>query len=149
MTTPTTGTTGVRPERLADGGVRMSTKAVAPAAQMTSKGRRAIGLELGSVWARLGAKVTVVEMLPSIAPFADTQMSGALQRALTAQGLEFHLESRVTGIASLENGAEVSFEDNFDAELSAELGDLGPSQERKSSGNGGGGNRRGGRRRHR
>jgi dihydrolipoamide dehydrogenase len=74
-------------------------------------GAGAVGLELGSVWSRLGAKVTVVEMLPSIAPFADTQMSGTLQRALTAQGLEFHLESRVTGIASLENGAEVSFED--------------------------------------
>jgi len=44
---------------------------------------------------------------------------------------------------------EVSFEDSFDAELAEELGDLGPSQERKSSGNGGGGNRRGGRRRHR
>ncbi len=74
-------------------------------------GAGAVGLELGSVWSRLGAKVTVVEMLPGIAPFADTQMSGALQRALTAQGLEFHLESRVTGVASLENGAEVSFED--------------------------------------
>ena len=74
-------------------------------------GAGAVGLELGSVWSRLGAKVTVVEMLPSIAPFADEQMSGSLQRALAAQGLEFHLESQVTGIESLEKGANVSFED--------------------------------------
>jgi dihydrolipoamide dehydrogenase len=73
-------------------------------------GAGAVGLELGSVWSRLGAKVTVVEMLPVIAPFADKQMSGSLERALAAQGLEFHLESRVTGIESLENGAQVSFE---------------------------------------
>jgi dihydrolipoamide dehydrogenase len=74
-------------------------------------GAGAVGLELGSVWSRLGAKVTVVEMLPTIAPFADKQMSGSLERALAAQGLEFHLESKVTGIESLENGAKVSFED--------------------------------------
>jgi dihydrolipoamide dehydrogenase len=74
-------------------------------------GAGAVGLELGSVWSRLGAKVTVLEMLPAIAPFADQQMSGALQRALAAQGLEFHLESKVTEIALLENGARVSFED--------------------------------------
>ncbi len=74
-------------------------------------GAGAVGLELGSVWSRLGAKVTVLEMLPAIAPFADQQMSGALQRALAAQGLEFHLESKVTEIESLENGARVSFED--------------------------------------
>jgi dihydrolipoamide dehydrogenase len=74
-------------------------------------GAGAVGLELGSVWSRLGAKVTVLEMLPTIAPFADKQMSGSLERALAAQGLEFHLESKVTGIESLANGAKVSFED--------------------------------------
>jgi len=59
-------------------------------------GAGAVGLELGSVWSRLGAKVTVVEMLPTIAPFADKQMSGSLQRALEAQGLEFRLSTKVT-----------------------------------------------------
>ena len=72
-------------------------------------GAGAVGLELGSLWSRLGAKVTVVEMLPTIAPFADKQMSGSLERALAAQGLEFQLESRVTEIKSLENGVKVSF----------------------------------------
>jgi dihydrolipoamide dehydrogenase len=74
-------------------------------------GAGAVGLELGSVWSRLGAKVTVVEMLPTVAPFADKQMSGALERALAAQGLEFHLESKVTEIQSLGSRAQVSFLD--------------------------------------
>jgi len=60
-------------------------------------GAGAIGLELGSVWARLGAKVTVVEMLPRIAPFADAQLTTLLQRSLTGQGLSFILEAKVTG----------------------------------------------------
>jgi dihydrolipoamide dehydrogenase len=59
-------------------------------------GAGAVGLELGSVWRRLGAQVTVIEMLPGVAPFADKQLAGSLQRALAAQGLEFRLESRVT-----------------------------------------------------
>jgi dihydrolipoamide dehydrogenase len=54
-------------------------------------GAGAVGLELGSVWRRLGAEVTVVEMLPTIAPFADKQMAKALQRSLTDQGMDFRL----------------------------------------------------------
>ena len=60
-------------------------------------GAGAIGLELGSVWSRLGAKVTVVEMLPGIVPAADGQMARTLERALADQGLVFHLSTRVTG----------------------------------------------------
>jgi dihydrolipoamide dehydrogenase len=74
-------------------------------------GAGAVGLELGSVWGRLGSRVSVIEMLPSVAPFADKQMAGALERALAAQGLEFHLESRVTGIEPTESGARVCFDD--------------------------------------
>jgi dihydrolipoamide dehydrogenase len=55
-----------------------------------------IGLELGSVWARLGAKVTVVEFLPRILPFNDAEVAGLLQRSLVRQGLTFHLETKVT-----------------------------------------------------
>jgi dihydrolipoamide dehydrogenase len=73
-------------------------------------GAGAVGLELGSVWSRLGARVKVIEMLPAIAPFADKQMSGALERTLAAQGLEFHLESKVTEIKPIDSGARVSFE---------------------------------------
>ena len=60
-----------------------------------------IGLELGSVWKRLGAKVTVIEFLPRIVPTADQEMGDLLKKSLTKQGLEFHLETKVTG-ASLE-----------------------------------------------
>src|SRR5262249_5464763 len=56
-----------------------------------------IGLELGSVWSRLGAKVTVVEFLPRILPLGDAEVSQQLHRSLSKQGLTFHLETKVTG----------------------------------------------------
>jgi dihydrolipoamide dehydrogenase len=56
-----------------------------------------IGLELGSVWCRLGAKVTVVEFLPRILPLGDGEVAEALHRALVKQGLAFHLDTKVTG----------------------------------------------------
>jgi len=56
-----------------------------------------IGLELGSVWSRLGARVTVIETMPGIAAVADGQVSRALERLLSRQGLEFRLRTRVTG----------------------------------------------------
>jgi dihydrolipoamide dehydrogenase len=59
-----------------------------------------IGLELGSVWCRLGAKVTVVEFLPRILPLGDAEVAEALQKALTRQGLVFHLGTKVTGAAT-------------------------------------------------
>jgi dihydrolipoamide dehydrogenase len=62
-----------------------------------------IGLELGSVWRRLGAKVTVVEFLPRITPMADIETGNALFKSLQKQGLEFHLETKVTG-AQIQNG---------------------------------------------
>ncbi len=56
-----------------------------------------IGLELGSVWARLGAKVTVLEFLPRILALSDAELAGMAHRFLQRQGLTFHLETRVTG----------------------------------------------------
>ena len=56
-----------------------------------------IGLELGSVWKRLGAKVTVVEFLPRILPISDGEVAASVQKLLTKQGLEFHLNTKVTG----------------------------------------------------
>ncbi len=55
-----------------------------------------IGLELGSVWSRLGAKVTVLEFLPRVLPLTDGEIADLLQRSLTKQGLTFHLETKVT-----------------------------------------------------
>lgn len=56
-----------------------------------------IGLELGTVWKRLGAKVTVLEFLPRILAIADGEVSSEVQKLLTRQGIEFHLETKVTG----------------------------------------------------
>lgn len=54
-----------------------------------------IGLELGSVWQRLGAKVTVIEMLPKIAATLDGQVGRTLDRLLRKQGMEFRLNTKV------------------------------------------------------
>jgi len=56
-----------------------------------------IGLELGSVWARLGSDVTVIELLPRIAFTLDGQASRLLERLLRQDGLNFHLNTKVTG----------------------------------------------------
>lgn len=56
-----------------------------------------IGLELGSVWARLGSKVTVLEFLPRLLPATDGEIAGLVRKSLEKQGLEFHLDTRVTG----------------------------------------------------
>ena len=56
-----------------------------------------IGLELGSVWKRLGSKVTVLEFLPRIVPIADLEIGALLHKSLVKQGLEFQLETKVTG----------------------------------------------------
>jgi dihydrolipoamide dehydrogenase len=66
-------------------------------------GAGAIGLELGSVWSRLGSEVTMLEFLPRIALGFDLEMSNLLQRSLTAQGMTFHLETKVTAV-KVDNG---------------------------------------------
>ena len=62
-----------------------------------------IGLELGSVWNRLGAEVTVLEFLPRILPLSDGEVAKKVQDMLTKQGLKFHLGTKVTG-ATVEKG---------------------------------------------
>ena len=73
-------------------------------------GAGAVGLEMASVWSRLGAEVTVVELLPTITPFADAQMAKSLQRALEAQGLTFRLESKVTSAEVLKTKVKLQVE---------------------------------------
>ena len=63
-------------------------------------GAGVIGLELGSVWKRLGAQVTVVEYLDRITPGLDLEVSRQLQRVLTKQGLAFKLAHKVTGVTA-------------------------------------------------
>ena len=69
-----------------------------------------IGLELGSVWRRLGAEVTVVEFLDRITPGMDTETAKAFQRALTKQGMTFKLGAKVTAAKSGKDGVELTVE---------------------------------------
>jgi len=71
-----------------------------------------IGLELGSVWLRLGAKVTVVEMLPKIASIMDGQVGRTLDRILRKQGMDIRLNTRVSGAKIQKNGVRVTLENN-------------------------------------
>lgn len=56
-----------------------------------------IGLELGSVWKRLGAKVTVLEFLPRILTVCDGEIASEVHKLLTKQGFEIHIDTKVTG----------------------------------------------------
>ncbi|WP_127144241.1 dihydrolipoyl dehydrogenase [Pelagibacterium montanilacus] len=73
-------------------------------------GAGVIGLELGSVWARLGARVTVVEYLDRILPGMDGDVAKQFQRILAKQGLEFKLATKVTGIEKTDAGLSVTIE---------------------------------------
>jgi len=73
-------------------------------------GAGVIGLELGSVWRRLGAKVTVVEFLDLILPGMDAEVSKQMQRILAKQGLEFKLSAKVTGAKAGNDGVTLSME---------------------------------------
>ena len=62
-----------------------------------------IGLEMGSVWARLGSQVTVIEYLDHIIPGMDREVSREFQKILTKQGIKFKLDSKVTGASTAKN----------------------------------------------
>lgn len=78
--------------------------------RMVVVGGGVIGLELGSVWARLGAKVTVVEYLDTILGGMDGEVAKQFQRMLGKQGFEFKLGAKVTDVAKAGKGAKVTFE---------------------------------------
>ena len=69
-----------------------------------------IGLELGSVWKRLGAEVTVVEFMDRITPEMDGEVSKTFARLLKKQGFKIKLKSKVTGVKTTKTGATVSVE---------------------------------------
>ena len=77
---------------------------------MVVVGGGVIGLELGSVWARLGAQVTVIEYLDKILGPMDQEVSTAFQKLLVKQGLTFKLGAKVTGVEKAKKGAKVTFE---------------------------------------
>ena len=69
-----------------------------------------IGLEMGAVWARLGAKVTVVEFLDRIVPGMDGELAKQLQRTLTKQGMTFKLGTKVTAAKATKTGVSLTLE---------------------------------------
>jgi dihydrolipoamide dehydrogenase len=79
-------------------------------AKLIVVGAGVIGLELGSVWRRLGADVTVVEFLDKITPTVDAEISSAFQKILKKQGMKFELGHKVTGVEKLRSGLEVTIE---------------------------------------
>ncbi len=78
--------------------------------RMILVGGGVIGLELGSVWRRLGAKVMVVEFLDRILPGMDLEIAKTFQRTLKKQGMEFKLSSKVTGVTKSRKGLKVTVE---------------------------------------
>ena len=87
-------------------------------------GAGVIGLELGSVWRRLGARVTVVEFLDRILPGMDAEIATATRRILTKQGMTFRLGTKVTGATASDNGVTLTVEpvkggaaEQFDADI--------------------------------
>lgn len=77
---------------------------------MVLVGGGVIGLELGSVWRRLGSKVTVVEFLDRILPGMDADIAKNFQRTLKKQGMAFRLSRKVTGVEKQEKGLKVMIE---------------------------------------
>lgn len=71
-------------------------------------GAGAIGLEMGSVWSRLGSKVTIIEFLPQIAAFLDPDVSQALQKSLETEGITFHLDTLVDAVTIQKGLATIS-----------------------------------------
>jgi dihydrolipoamide dehydrogenase len=73
-------------------------------------GAGVIGLEMGSVWARLGSEVTVVEYLDRILPPADAEIAKEAERTFKKQGLAFRLGSKVTGVEKTRTKLKVNIE---------------------------------------
>ncbi len=73
-----------------------------------------IGLEMGSVWSRLGAEVTVIEYLDYITPGMDREISKEFQKILNKQGIKFKLNSKVNSVKNKNDTVLVEFTDNKD-----------------------------------
>ena len=84
-------------------------------------GAGAIGLEFATVWSAYGSKVTLVEMLPRIAPLEDEEVSTELNKAFTKRGIKCLVETRVMGVETTDSGVRVKVSDkDGETELEAE-----------------------------
>ncbi len=89
--------------------------------RLTVIGGGYIGLELGSVWQRLGAKVTVVEVLDHIVPNMDRELGVALQRVLTRSGIDFKLGTKLVDIREANDGLSLELEGTEPQALAADV----------------------------
>jgi dihydrolipoamide dehydrogenase len=81
-------------------------------------GAGVIGLELGSVWARLGAKVTVLEYMPKLLPTMEVDVADAALKLFKRQGLDFKFGVRVTGaVETGDEGAKVTYQDGDETKV--------------------------------
>ena len=95
-----------------------------PPKTMVVIGAGVIGLEMGSVYARLGTEVTVVEYLDAITPGMDAEVAKTFQRILTKQGLKFVLGAAVQSVTRTKTGATVTYKlkkNDTEASLGAEI----------------------------
>src|SRR3990167_2881154 len=95
-------------ERIVSNTGALSLKAVPK--KLVLIGAGVIGLEMGSVWARLGSEVTVVEYLDRILPPADAEIAKEAERTFKKQGLTFKLGTKVTGIEKTKTKLKVAME---------------------------------------
>lgn len=92
--------------------------------KMIVVGGGVIGLELGSVWHRLGAEVTVIEFAERLCPTVDAQMMSTLQRVLSKQGMKFMFKTKVTASSMQGDQVELEYENMADgtkAKISADV----------------------------
>jgi dihydrolipoamide dehydrogenase len=75
-------------------------------------GAGAIGLEFATVWSAYGSQVTLVEMMPAIAPMEDSEVSAELAKALTRRGIKIHVNTRVKSVESTGDGVKVTVENS-------------------------------------
>lgn len=73
-------------------------------------GAGAIGLEFATVWSSYGSQVTLVEMMPSIAPMEDAEVSGELAKAFSKRGVRLHVDTRVKTVETTNTGVRVTVE---------------------------------------
>ncbi|MDH5655303.1 MAG: FAD-dependent oxidoreductase, partial [Spirochaetia bacterium] len=82
-----------------------------------------IGLEMASIWSRLGSKVSIVEYLPEIIPHIDRQLRESAKRTFTKQGMEFFTNHEVIGVSSEKNSVQVQIKDRKSEETKTLNGD--------------------------
>lgn len=84
-------------------------------------GAGAIGLEFATVWNSYGCQVTLVEMLPSVAPMEDAEVSAELAKSLVKHGMQIHVDTRVKTVTPIPKGVKVTIQNaEGESELEAQ-----------------------------